>query len=67
MRQLIQGSVRPVLTPRKAKWAVYLGRKEISQVYFDPKMTAEEVRNSLVNHDGIAPNIRVFRVDIPGN
>jgi hypothetical protein len=63
MRQLIQQTIAKPTTPRNAKWAVYMGRKEITQVYFDPKMTKEDVLKSLIDRDGMAPTIKVFRVN----
>lgn len=42
---------------------VYLGRKEIDKVFYDAKYkeTVETVKESLVNHDGYNPNIRVVK------
>jgi hypothetical protein len=42
-------------------WNVYLGYKCIDTVYFRPDMEAEEIKRSLVDHDGYHPNIRVRR------
>ena len=42
-------------------FTVWLGRKEIDRVFYDDKDTikADEVKGSLVGHDGYDPNIRV--------
>lgn len=43
---------------------VYLNGKEIDTVFYsdEPKVPVEEVKDSLVNHDGYNPNIEVKRV-----
>ncbi len=44
----------------KAKgWNVYLRGKLIDTVFFDEDVTAEEVKRSLVNHDGYDAGIEV--------
>jgi hypothetical protein len=40
-------------------WNVYLNNRLVNTIYFDKDMTAEDVRSSLVNHDGYSINIRV--------
>ncbi len=45
-------------------WTVYLPNEfdidiEIDTVYFDSDMTEREVKESLINHDGYEPNIRI--------
>jgi hypothetical protein len=42
-------------------WVVYRNNREIDIVYFDEHMTAEEVRKSLIEHDGYTPDIQVFK------
>ena len=44
---------------RHKKWNVWLGGKCIDTVFFSPDMTAEEVKKSLVEHDGYHPAIRL--------
>jgi len=41
------------------KWEVYIGRKWVDTVFFVVGMSAREVRESLIGHDGYAANIRV--------
>lgn len=49
-------------------WDVYLGRRLIETVFFNEKcdggakITAEDVKRSLVNHDGYPAEIRVIPV-----
>lgn len=38
---------------------IYLHNKHIDTVFFDEDMTAEEVKRSLINHDGYHPKIVV--------
>jgi len=45
-----------------AAFKVYLGGKRIDTVFFDSSMTAEQVKRSLVSHDGYSPRIRVTKV-----
>ena len=45
--------------PRQIAWQVFLGGKEINTVYFTPDCGAEYVKNSLVDHDGMNPNIQI--------
>jgi hypothetical protein len=48
------------------RWDVYLNRKHIDQVsYCDSYRNAEEVKRSLVDHDGYDPDIKVRRVPAP--
>jgi hypothetical protein len=44
-------------------WNVYLRGKNIDTVFYSPtaKVTADEVKRSLVNHDGYDPAITVRR------
>jgi hypothetical protein len=42
-------------------WKVTLGHRWLDTVYFQPGMEAEEVKRSLVDHDGYHPGIRVRR------
>lgn len=41
---------------------VTLNRKKIDTVFFDKSCSAEYVRDSLINHDGYDPNIKVRKV-----
>jgi hypothetical protein len=45
-------------------WNVYLGRRLIDTV-FATGYDAEEMRRSLINHDGYDPNIRVTKRRAP--
>ena len=40
-------------------WDVILRGKVIDTLFCDPKMTAWEVKDGLVNHDGYNPEIKV--------
>lgn len=40
---------------------VYLGRKCIDTVFYGEKQEKDDVRRSLVNHDGYDPEIRVVK------
>lgn len=40
-------------------WNVYRGEKLVDTIQFDSKMTQEEVRVSVMDHDGYPPDIRV--------
>lgn len=42
-------------------WNVYLNGKKIDTVFCVPSMGADEVKRSLVNHDGYDPGITVRR------
>ena len=42
-------------------WNVFLGRKLIDRVWFLAICDAEYVRDSLINHDGYHPAIRVVK------
>lgn len=44
---------------KQKAWRVYLGARHIETVYFDSDMLADEIRRSLVNHDGFNPAITV--------
>lgn len=41
------------------KWNVYLLGRWINAVYFGATMDAEEVKRSLVHHDGLDPRIEL--------
>ena len=43
----------------QSRWEVWLGKKLTNEVYFDSSMSAQEVKDSLVRHDGFHPGIRV--------
>lgn len=45
-------------------WDVSLNGKNIDQVNFSPEMTAEEVKRSLINHDGYDSSISVRKRNI---
>lgn len=45
-------------------WDVFLRGKHIDTVFFDKDIPAEDVKRSLVNHDGYDPAIKV-RSDAP--
>lgn len=40
-------------------WDVKLGKKTIDTVYFNGTMSEDEVRQSLIDHDGMNPEITV--------
>lgn len=40
-------------------WDVYLNRKRIDTIFYTADQTAEDVRRSLINHDGYDPGITV--------
>jgi uncharacterized protein with PIN domain len=64
VRHLIQGSVnKPTHDTKNAKWLVILGRKTVATVYFDSEVytTQEQVKEILVNRDGMHPDIKVYR------
>lgn len=42
-------------------WNVYLHGKKIDTVFWVPSADADEVRRSLINHDGYDPAITVRR------
>lgn len=55
------------LRPMKA-WNVYSDVVKPDRVFFDPDMTAEDVRQALIRHDGYSENIRVtLSVHQPGD
>jgi hypothetical protein len=41
------------------KWNIYLNNELIDSVFFTKKTTAEEIKRSLVQHDGYDPLIEV--------
>lgn len=43
-------------------WNVYRGRKLITTVFYSDGVTADEVKDGLVNHDGLPPDITVRQV-----
>lgn len=43
------------------KWNVYLGKKLVDSVFWNPSFSAEDIRRSLIDHDGFDPGIRVVR------
>jgi len=49
------------MAKRTTKWNVYLGNKLIDSVFGYETYTADEVRKSLVNHDGYDSGIRVVK------
>jgi hypothetical protein len=40
-------------------WDVYLNRKRIDTIFYTADQAAEDVRRSLINHDGYDPGITV--------
>ena len=50
---------------------VYLGRKKIDKVFYQvksrEKLTSDDVRKSLIEHDGYDPSIRVHRITRRGS
>jgi len=42
-------------------WEVFLGSKWIDTVFFDNSCTHDEVRTSLINHDGYPVGIEINR------
>jgi hypothetical protein len=44
---------------KQTKWDVYLRGRHVDSVFYDPSMNADEVRRSLVDHDGLDPAIVV--------
>lgn len=59
------GYLRPVKNPHHGTWTqpfnVYLDGKWIERVYFTVNTSIDEVKRSLVNHDGMDPRIVVKR------
>jgi len=47
--------------PRMVAWLVFLAHRHLTTVYFTPDCSAEYVRRSLIDHDGMHPNIFVRR------
>ena len=48
---------------KQTAWRVYLRGKHVDTVFYDPSVEVEEVKRSLVNHDGYDPQIEVSRED----
>jgi hypothetical protein len=46
---------------KSANFRVYLNNKHIDTVFYDCDMSADEVKTSLVNHDGYNPAISVVK------
>jgi len=46
---------------RMIAWAVYLNGKHIDTVFYLPEVTAQEVREGLIKHDGYDSEIVVQR------
>lgn len=48
-------------TSKSGAWDVFLAGKEIDTVFYNrgSKITADEVRRSLINHDGYDPRITI--------
>jgi rubrerythrin len=44
-------------------WDVFLEGKIIDTVYFDEDIEADQVMDSLINHDGYDPRIRAYAVN----
>jgi hypothetical protein len=40
---------------------VYMNKEWVDTVFYSSSMTAEEVRRSLINHDGYSESIRVVK------
>jgi len=40
-------------------WNIIRGRKSIDKVYYDSDIKSDEVKRSLINHDGYPSDIRV--------
>jgi hypothetical protein len=40
-------------------WNVYRGTKLVDTIYYDSKMAQEEVKTSIMDHDGYPPDIRI--------
>lgn len=47
--------------PKYNAWVVYLGDRPINTVYFTIDCDREYVRKSLIEHDGMHPNIQVYK------
>jgi hypothetical protein len=48
--------------PKMIGWKVYLDGEQIDEVFYNEGITQEEVRISLIEHDGYDPNITVKKV-----
>jgi hypothetical protein len=48
------------------KFDVRIGNLLVNVVRFDANMTAREVLNALIEHDGMSPNISVYKSDERG-
>jgi len=53
------GNVVSEQKARMTAWAVFLNGKQIDTVFYLPEITAQEVREGLINHDGYDPQIVV--------
>lgn len=50
------------MKPTKATaWNVYLNHKKIDTVFYDKDISKDEVKQSLIEHDGYDPNITIKR------
>ena len=47
------------LKPKTRAWSVSLNRKQIDKVFYNGDISKEEVKKSLVNHDGYDPEIKL--------
>lgn len=45
--------------PKSRAWNVSLNRKRIDTVFYNNDVKKEDVRQSLINHDGYDPSIRL--------
>lgn len=52
--------------PKMQCWDVYSGTTWLDSVFFDYATSAEEVKKSLIEHDGYPPNIEVKQEIIRG-
>jgi len=51
---------------KQSRFDIYLHGRHIETVYYDEDMAAEEVRKSLINHDGFNTNIVIVKRDSGG-
>ena len=47
--------------PKQTAWKVYLNHKWVDTVFFDTTLTMVDVYDSLVNHDGLDPRIKLSK------
>ena len=47
--------------PMQCGFTVYLAGRFYDEVFFDSDMSDYEVKQSLINHDGYPPTIRVYK------